>query len=338
MRVTCPGAVDPGTLRARRPVCGATLEREARWPRRPDTASPKDRYDVVLRPGSEAEAAYRSAVLAPGLEPDPGLDLRYLGGKTLPESHVAHVYLGTWDADARAQLDHALPAAMNDRGLNNVLAQYFPKAEVTATFAGSQVHTGKVPSRVYRDTVETLVAGLDLGPAAACILLPPGAVLVDGDSTGGQRAVKDPDDDEVDSKHGLGGYHGSVSVGGSARYYAVAVYSEGDNGIVAFDEPWKNVCATLYHELQETRTRPGRRGRDPRRVRARRGELPRLVLVAWRRDRRHPDGGAGGQLDLVVRRCRSPTGAGLCPSSSCGRTRSAAPRGLCRSRDPAAVS
>ena len=34
------------------------------------------------------------------------------------------------------------------------------------------------------------------------------------------------------------------------------MYSEGTNGIVAFDEPWKNVCATLYHELQEARTDP----------------------------------------------------------------------------------
>jgi hypothetical protein len=41
-------------------------------------------------------------------------------------------------------------------------------------------------------------------------------------------------------------------------YYAVGVFSEmtaqGENGIVAFDEPWKNVVATFYHELQEART------------------------------------------------------------------------------------
>ena len=43
---------------------------------------------------------------------------------------------------------------------------------------------------------------------------------------------------------------------GTTVYYAVAVYSEGSNGIVAFDAPWKNVCATLYHELQEVRTDP----------------------------------------------------------------------------------
>jgi hypothetical protein len=57
---------------------------------------------------------------------------------------------------------------------------------------------------------------------------------------------------DVTSEHGLAGYHGSVG----GRYYAMAVYSEGTNGIVAFDEPWKNVCATVYHELQEARTDP----------------------------------------------------------------------------------
>jgi hypothetical protein len=32
------------------------------------------------------------------------------------------------------------------------------------------------------------------------------------------------------------------------------VFSERDNGIVAFNEPWKNVVATFYHELVEART------------------------------------------------------------------------------------
>jgi hypothetical protein len=197
---------------------------------------------VVLRPGSEAEAAYESAVLAPGFGPVPGLDLRYFGGKTLPSLRYTNVYVGTWAVGDRTSLDTALSAAMRDRDLNNVIAQYFPNTEVTATFAGSKVHEGTLPARVTRGVVETLVAQLDLGPSVACICLPKGAVLVD---TG-----------DVDSKHGLGGYHGSVKVASSDRYYAVAVYSEGDNGIVAFDESWKNVCATLYHELQETRTDP----------------------------------------------------------------------------------
>jgi len=38
--------------------------------------------------------------------------------------------------------------------------------------------------------------------------------------------------------------------------YAVGVYAEGANGIVAFDKPWKSICATFYHELCEARTDP----------------------------------------------------------------------------------
>src|SRR6185437_6131741 len=120
---------------------------------------------VVLRPGSEAEAAYESAVLAPGFGPDPGLDLRYFGGKTLPSLRYTNVYVGAWSDADRASLDAALSAAMRDQGLNNVIVQYFPKTGVTATFAGSKQHEGTVPATVTRDVVEGLVAQLDLGPS-----------------------------------------------------------------------------------------------------------------------------------------------------------------------------
>ena len=108
--------------------------------------------NVVLRPGSDAAAAYHSAVLAPGFGPAPGLDLRFFGGKTLPHLRYTLVYVGTWTTDERTQLDHALSAAMRDRGLNNVLAQYFPGTEVTTTFAGSLVHPDALPARVDRDS------------------------------------------------------------------------------------------------------------------------------------------------------------------------------------------
>lgn len=39
-------------------------------------------------------------------------------------------------------------------------------------------------------------------------------------------------------------------------YYAISVYSEGKNGVVGFDQVWKNIVATSYHELQEVRTDP----------------------------------------------------------------------------------
>ena len=211
--------------------------------------------NVVLRPSSLAEAAYRSAVLAPGFEPAPGLNLEYLGGKTLPELTFTTVYLGPWAPGDRLQLDRALPAAMTDAGLNDVLAQYFPGHLVGATFAGSRTDARIVPARIDKPDVESLVAdldksgalaGLDFSISVVCLLLPRGVVLTEGD---------------VSSEVGLGGYHGSVHLQRSARrretvYYSVAVYSEGTNGIVAFDEPWKNVCATLYHELQEVRTDP----------------------------------------------------------------------------------
>jgi hypothetical protein len=61
---------------------------------------------------------------------------------------------------------------------------------------------------------------------------------------------------DSDSLNGLGGYHGSVHVQHNGRrvtlYYSSNVF-EGNNGIPVFDTPWKNVVATLYHELNEFR-------------------------------------------------------------------------------------
>jgi hypothetical protein len=275
--------------------------------------------DVVLRPHSPAEAAYRSAVLAPGFEADSGLDLRYLGGKTIPLLTFRNVYLGQWDAQERTELDGAIAAAMDDPHLNNVLAQYFPGRTIGSAFAGSRVHADPVPSRVYRDVLESLVeqldqegalAGLDLGSSAVCLLLPEGAVLVDADAHAGG--------DPVDSTHGLGGYHGSVHVqrGGRTRetvYYAVAVYSKGDNGIVAFADSWKNVCATLYHELCEIRTDPDvedavRAGATPAAER----------LLGWYSPRGGeigdvPMSETHGSIDLVMREVPLANGAGTVP-------------------------
>jgi hypothetical protein len=102
------------------------------------------------------------------------------------------------------------------------------------------------------------------------ILLPRGAVLVDGFSPRfrpppGQEAEHESrrgaivtvGGEDAGSRHGLGGYHGSARItpGGTA-YYAVGVYSEPGNGIPVFDQPWKNVTATIYHQLNEARTDP----------------------------------------------------------------------------------
>jgi hypothetical protein len=164
-----------------------------------------------------------------------GENLEFFGGKTLPRLEWSHVYLGNWSADDRKSLDSAVPAALGDARLNHVIEQYFPGQRVESVFAGAQ--NGPMPSALMdKAAVEQIVGTLALESLAA-LLLPRGVVLSDGDVT---------------SEHGLGGYHGSVD----GHYYAVSVYSEGTNGIVAFDAPWKNVCATLYHELQEARTDP----------------------------------------------------------------------------------
>jgi hypothetical protein len=139
---------------------------------------------------------------------------------------------------------------------------------------------GPLPSRVYRGTVEGFVAelersdglsGLDLASTVVCFLLPPGVLLSEKMRPGQQQREDDEDEpprfnptfaehDALDSLHGLGGYHGSIHPKHGAKrsvvYYAVAVYSEGSNGIPFFAKPWKNVCATLYHELCEARTDP----------------------------------------------------------------------------------
>ena len=243
---------------------------------------------VVAAPKTAAGKAYRagreSAARAQGFPARASLNLRFFGGRTIERLTFTNIYLGgaaAWSADDITHIDTSLAAAMKDAHLNNVIAQYYKDGKPTTTFKPSRVLEGPLPARVFRDTVEGFVAGLDgsnglsgfdLSSTVFCFMLPKGIVLVDGNSKGHQRRKDDDGDDApanlaahehdeaADSKHGLGGYHGSIHARhGSATdtvYYAVGVYSQGANGIVSFDRPWKNVCATFYHELCEARTDP----------------------------------------------------------------------------------
>ena len=258
---------------------------------------------VVVAAATEAARRYQmgreSAATAPAFAPHTALNLHFFGGRTIEHLTFTHVYLGgqaAWQQDDITAIDASLSASMADPHLNNVIAQYFKDGKPTAAFKPSRVLEGPLPMRVFRDTIEGFVASLDqsnglsgfsLGATVFCFMLPKGTVLVDGDSTGAAKRHDDDDerdkhggnlaagehDEATDSKHGLGGYHGSIHAkrGSSTDtvYYAVGVYSEGTNGIPAFDKPWKNVCATFYHELQEARTDPDvedaiRAGNDPR--------------------------------------------------------------------------
>ncbi len=248
------------------------------------------------------------AELAPGLPATPDHDLIYNGGKTIADLVFTNFYVGgsnAWDSSDIQSIDKALAAAMSDQRLNNVMSQYYSSGQITSTFSGSQVLAGPPPQTVSQGDVENLVRsmfaagtlnGFDLTRTLFNFMLPSGAILntdpaptvsaISFQLETPRAAVKQaaaipnqaiPREEEEDSTNGLGGYHGSIHVGSGPTdqiiYYAIGVYSEQlpdgrTNGIPVFDQSWKNVVATFYHELNEARTDPDvedaiRAGNDP---------------------------------------------------------------------------
>jgi len=238
---------------------------------KPPKAQTAQVLNVAVAPNTTACAAYlealgRPQILAPGIAPNPADDLQFHGGKTMPSLSFLNVFLGSgWAASDRQSIDTALGAAMSDAGLNAILAQYFggqaPISTALASKALDITVAARFDQRSVGEVIDTLLSngmldGLDLPTCVVDLLLPPGTVLVD---SSGPQNLLGLEPDATDSLHGLGGYHGSVHAGGKTAYYAVGVYSQilsdgGMNGIVAFDQPWKNVVATFYHELNEVRT------------------------------------------------------------------------------------
>jgi hypothetical protein len=133
---------------------------------------------------------------------------------------------------------------------------------------------GDVEALVTRLQQANAFAGFDLAATVFNFMLPSGTELTTDDAPAGagrsQQSAQRPSkgnepiadkDDKASSREGLGGYHGSVIISGQRIYYAIGVFSEvlndgTQNGIVAFQDPWKNVVATFYHELNEARTDP----------------------------------------------------------------------------------
>jgi hypothetical protein len=234
------------------------------------------------------------SVIAPGLPPTPDHDLIYNGGHTISDLVVTNFYVGgsaAWQASDVQSIDQALAAAMSDQNLNHVMSQYYPSGKITSTFQGSQILSGPPPQTVSQGDVENLLrtlfqagslSGLDYASTVFNFMLPSGTILntdpaptsstiaatiesVKSKTKAPKAPAGVPVEEEEDSTQGLGGYHGSIHIitanNSQTLYYAVGVYSEQlpdgtTNGIPVFDQPWKNVVATFYHELNEARTDP----------------------------------------------------------------------------------
>lgn len=208
-----------------------------------------------------------AAPIAPGFHAEHAYDLKKFGGKTISNLSFMNVYLGAqhWKASDMANIDSALSGAMSDPKLNHVIQQYFGAAAITSASLPSKKSDTSVPATFDRDSVSATLdqlhqAGqlsLDFANTVVNLLLPPGIIL---DTTGKGQVRKGGDADDKDSSlEGLGGYHGSHRTpDGKTVYFAAAVYSQqtakGTNGIPVWPDSWKNVVATLYHELNEART------------------------------------------------------------------------------------
>lgn len=228
---------------------------------------------VQVRPGSAVERYYlraarrgaawpRTRSLALGVVPEPLEDLVFHGGKVAPQMEFQNIYLGGADSWAEQDvdfIDNAILRAMRHKRLNNVLTPYFPGANPSCDMRPSFVVDEARPKRLDEPEVQAEITALydagllkktQLDSCLFNLIQPAGTVLKMGRDS---------------SLQGLGGYHGSLHIRrGRSRvtlYYSANVYSERiangrENGIAAFEQPWKNVVATLYHELNEFRTDP----------------------------------------------------------------------------------
>ena len=221
--------------------------------------------------------------------PTPHYELRYRGGRIIRDLSYVNLYVSgdtEWSEADVTRIDRSLSAAMRDEHLNNVLLQYFNNQPISANALPSHPLVGYTPDTVTRGDIQNYVTYLhqqgflrtyDLKNTVFNFLLPPGTVLTTDnvaanslrddirssvEASSSESPNSAPASDDVDSLAGLGGYHGSVVIAGGGRiYFSVDVYSErhadgSSNGIPVFEEPWKNIVATLYHQLLEVRTDP----------------------------------------------------------------------------------
>ena len=147
---------------------------------------------------------------------------------------------------------------MQDNRLKSIIQQYFSGKTLSYDVANSVILNEAKPTEMGESDVQNKIVELydrklilptDHDRTCFNFVLPPGTVLKLDSSS---------------SLNGLGGYHGSVHFFRNGQqqtlYYSANVYSEiragRRNGIPFFNQPWKNIVATLYHELIEFQTDP----------------------------------------------------------------------------------
>jgi len=207
-------------------------------------------------------------------------DLKYRGGRIIRNLNYVNLYISgdtEWSAADVERIDGSLSAAMRDANLNNVLLQYYNNQPISSTALPSHPLVGYTPKTTTRGDIQNYLTYLhrqgflrsfDLTNTVFNFLLPPQTVLTTDEAAANTQRIQSKtrsmsgESDKVDSLAGLGGYHGSVvTADGERIYYAVSVYSQRfsngtTNGIPVFTDSWKNVVATLYHQLVEARTNP----------------------------------------------------------------------------------
>ena len=187
-----------------------------------------------------------------------GPQLDFFGGKILKHASFVSLYAGSYWTS---------PKGDKDRKTLDRCSQSVPTGSYTSiwreygvskgSFAGStNIALGTSKKRIGEDGIQQLVADAITkgaskrnavrqpdGKTVYTVFLPPGVTLVA---------------DNLDSQHGLGGFHGSYIDEASRQrvYYAAIAYAEGSNGIHFTSNSVDNISIAASHEWSEVVTDP----------------------------------------------------------------------------------
>jgi hypothetical protein len=187
-----------------------------------------------------------------------GPRLTFFGGKTLKHPSFVSLYAGNYWSSLRGSKDRATLNRCSESVPTGAYTSIWREYGVSkGSFAGStSVSLGTSKRRIAEDDIQRIVANAIAkggspkdavkqpdGKTVYTVFLPPGVTLVA---------------DNVDSRHGLGGFHGSYVDDASGRrvYYAALAYADKNNGIHFTDSPVDNISIAASHEWSEAVTDP----------------------------------------------------------------------------------